>query len=488
MIDFFCTFALTLCSYSAIRQPNLLIMRYLLSGYSPLFFLLSLIFIPSVDTAIAQNSNVADYQEVAARIIEAAVDNEKAFERLTYFTDRFGHRFSGSESLERSIDWIISEMKKDTFDEVYTQEVMVPHWVRGEESATLISPRRKNLPMLGLGGSISTPKDGIEAEVLVVNSFEDLSNKSEMAEGKIVLYNVPFTTYGETVQYRTRGAVEAAKAGAFASLVRSVGPYSMQTPHTGNSRYEEGVKKIPHAAVTVEDAGLMQRLQNRNETIVVNLKMEAKTLPDAPSRNIIAEIKGSEKPEEIIVLGGHIDSWDVGQGAMDDAGGCFAAWEAVRIMKKLGLQPRRTIRVVMWTNEENGLRGALKYRDMVVEDGTIDNHVLAIESDAGVFEPRGFGFSGSDKAFELISNIGKLLEPAGSNTITRGGGGADIGPIMREGVPGMGLRVDGSRYFWYHHTEADTIDKLNAEDYNKCVATMAVMAFVAADLEQRIPR
>ncbi len=437
---------------------------------------------------LAQNSEIADYRDVADEIIDAAMDGNDRFEYLTLFADTFGHRFSGSESLENSIDWIVEEMKKDGFDSVWTQEVMVPHWVRGEESATLTAPRKMNLPMLGLGGSVATPEGGLEAEVLVVSSFEELTNKAEQAKGKIVLYDVPFTSYGKTVQYRLNGAVEAAKVGAVASLIRSVGPYSMKTPHTGTSRYEEGVTRIPHAAITLEDAALIHRMSDRGETIKIRLDMEAKTLPDVPSRNIIAEIKGSENPEEIVVFGGHIDSWDVGQGAMDDAGGCFAAWEALRIMKELGLKPKRTIRVVMWTNEENGLRGANAYRDMVIENGTLDDHVLAMESDSGVFEPKGFGFSGSDEAFEMIKEIGKLLQPIGSGNITRGGGGADIGPIMREGVPGMGLVVDGSRYFWYHHTAADTIDKLSAEEYNKCIAAMAVMAYVAADMEKTLPR
>ena len=437
---------------------------------------------------LAQNPAIEDYRDVADEIIDAAMDGNDRFEYLTLFVDTFGHRFSGSESLENSIDWIVKEMKKDGFDSVWTQEVMVPHWVRGEESATLTAPRKKNLPMLGLGGSVATPEGGLEAEVLVVSSFEELKNKAEQAKGKIVLYDVPFTSYGETVQYRLNGAVEAAKVGAVASLIRSVGPYSMKTPHTGTSRYEEGVTKIPHAAITLEDAALIHRMSDRGETIRIRLDMEAKTLPDVPSRNIIAEIKGSENPEEIVVFGGHIDSWDVGQGAMDDAGGCFAAWEALRIMKELGLKPKRTMRVVMWTNEENGLRGANAYRDMVKENGTLDNHVLAMESDGGVFEPKGFGFSGSDEAFEIIKEIGKLLQPIGSGNITRGGGGADIGPIMREGVPGMGLVVDGSRYFWYHHTAADTIDKLSAEEYNKCIAAMAVMAYVVADMEKTLPR
>ena len=428
------------------------------------------------------------YENEVEQIIDEALKDEKAFEYLAYFADTFGHRFSGSESLERSIDWIVSEMKEDGFDRVYTQEVMVPHWVRGDESATMTAPRKQDLPMLGLGGSVATPEGGIEAEVLVVSSFEELKKRSKEAKGKIVLYDVPFTSYGETVQYRMRGAIEAAKAGAVASLIRSVGPYSMKTPHTGTSSYEEGVRKIPHAAITLEHSAMIHRMVKRGDTVKILLKMDAKTLPDVPSRNVIAEIKGSTHPEEIVVLGGHIDSWDVGQGVMDDAGGCFAAWEALRIIKKLDLQPKRTLRVVFWTNEENGLRGANAYRDMVVEDGSIGNHILAMESDAGVFMPKGFGFSGSDKAFEMVKQVGSLLKPIGSNNVTRGGGGADIGPIMREGVPGMGLVVDRSRYFWYHHTAADTMDKLDVEEYNKCIATMAVMAYVVADMEQKLPR
>lgn len=457
-----------------------------LFGYSLLF----IFFISASGTSLfaQQHVDIESYQDEAENIINSAMNGNDKFEYLTHFADTFGHRFSGSESLENSIDWIVEEMKKDGFDSVFTQDVKVPHWVRGEESATLISPRKKDLPMLGLGGSVATPKEGIEAEVLVVSSFEDLKEKADRAKGKIVLYDVPFTSYGKTVQYRLNGAVEAAKVGAVASLIRSVGPFSMQTPHTGTSRYAEDVKKIPHAAITLEDAAMIHRLSDRGETIRILLKMNAKTLPDATSRNIIAEIKGSEKPEEIVVFGGHVDSWDVGQGVMDDAGGCFAAWEALRIMKELGLKPKRTVRVVMWTNEENGLRGGNAYRDMVMENGTLDKHILAMESDGGVFEPNGFGFSGTDEAFEMIKEIGKLLEPIGSDNITRGGGGADIGPLMREGVPGMGLVVDGSRYFWYHHTAADTIDKLSAEEYNKCIATMAVMAYVAADAEKTVPR
>lgn len=447
------------------------------------------IFILLSPSLFSQSILTENHKAQAEILINAAMESGEAWDRLTYMADTFGPRFSGSENLENSIDWITEVMKSDALDSVWTQPVKVPHWVRGEESATLISPYKKDLPMLGLGGSVATPDSGITAEIIVVESFEELESVKGEIEGKIVLYNVEFTSYGATVAYRTNGAVEAARHGAVASLVRSVTPYSMQTPHTGTSRYQENVEKIPHAAITVEDALLIQRLSDKGEKVEVSLKMEAETLPDADSRNVIAEIQGSEFPNEIIVIGGHIDSWDVGQGTMDDGGGCIAAWEAIRLMKVLGIQPKRTIRVVLWTNEENGLRGAEEYHRWVKEEEkSLDNHVLAIESDAGVFDPIGFGYTGSERGFEILTEIGELLEPIESGEITKGGGGADIGPLMSDGVPGMGLVVDGSKYFWYHHTAADTIDKLNKEDFNECVATMAIFAYLVADIDERLPR
>jgi len=434
-----------------------------------------------------QESGIADqYREAANQIIAAALSDSSAYDRLTELVDRFGHRFSGSSNLERALDWILDEMERDGLQNVRGEPVMVPHWVRGNESATLMEPRSKQLPMLGLGGSVGTPPEGITAEVLVVESFEELSERAAEAEGKIVLFNAPWMGYGPTVQYRSRGAVAAAEAGAVASLIRSVTPYSMDTPHTGAMGYSDEVRRIPHAAITAEDAGMLQRMHDRGERIVVSLYMEAETLPDVESRNVMAEIVWYERPEEVIVLGGHIDSWDVGQGAMDDGGGCVVAWEAVRLLQRLGLRPRRTVRAVMWTNEENGLRGGNAYRD--AHRAELENHVLAIESDGGVFEPQGFGFTGSDAAFDLVSQIGALLDPINAGQISRGGGGADIGPIMREGVPGMGLNVDGTKYFWYHHTNADTIDKLDPREVALSVAAMAVMSYVVADMEVMLPR
>ena len=430
---------------------------------------------------------IADrYRADATRIIEAALSDSTAWNRLAEMTERFGSRFSGSASLERAIDWMLERMRADGLQNVRGERVMVPVWVRGAESAELVSPRTEPLPMLGLGGSIATPPGGITGDVIVVRTFSELTAKAAQARGKIVLFNAPFTSYGETVQYRSRGAVAAARVGAVAALVRSVTPYSMRTPHTGNMAYDSTVQRIPAAAITVEDAEMMQRMQDRGERIRVKLAMSARTLPDAPSRNAIGELVGSERPDEIVVFGGHIDSWDVGRGAMDDGGGVVVAWEALRLLQRLGLKPRRTIRVVGWTNEENGIRGGNAYRD--AHRSQLEKHVLAIESDGGVFRPLGFGFTGSDAAFEIVKEIGTLLGPIGAGSITRGGGGADIGPIMAQGVPGMGLIVDGTRYFWYHHTEADTVDKLDPREMALCVAAMAIMAYIAADLPDPLPR
>jgi carboxypeptidase Q len=227
-------------------------------------------------------------------------------------------------------------------------------------------------------------------------------------------------------------------------------------------------------------------LQQRGERVAVRLQMGAQLLPDASSRNVIAEVPGTERPDEVVVVGAHIDSWDVGQGAMDDGGGSVAAWEAVRLLHRLGLRPRRTVRAVLFTNEENGLRGGLAYRDRYAAE--LARHVLAIETDGGVFRPKGFGFTGSDSALAIVRQVGALLVGIGADTVSRGGGGADIGPMMQRGVPGMGLSVDGPRYFWYHHTDADTVDKLDPRDMALCVATLAVMAYVVADLEEPLPR
>lgn len=447
------------------------------------------VFLLSAASLSAQSASPVSqaYGATAARIVNAALaDSGVAWDKLARFTDYSGNRFTGTPALERGIDWVLAAMKKDGLDNVRGEPAKVPHWVRGNESATLVQPRIAKLPMLGLGGSIGTPKGGITAEVIVVSNFAELTKRAAEAKGKIVLFDAPFVSYGQTVAYRREGAIAASKAGAVASLIRSVTPYSMRTPHTGQMAYDSAVAKIPHAAITVEDAMMIHRMINRGEKVVVRLEMEAQTLPDVPSRNAIGEIRGSEKPDEVVVLGGHIDSWDVGQGAMDDGGGLVVAWEALNLIKKLGLKPKRTIRVVGWTNEETMGRGGLAYREAHKADA--DKHVLVVESDGGVFAPQSFGFTGSDSARAIMKQIASLLTRVGPIAIGANGGGADIEPMMELGVPGVGLEVDGSRYFWFHHTDADTMDKLDPMEMQRCVAAMAVLAFIVADMPDKLVR
>ncbi|HEX6559217.1 MAG TPA: M28 family metallopeptidase [Longimicrobiales bacterium] len=426
------------------------------------------------------------YADIADRIIAAATRDSFAYNRLAELTDTYGPRLSGSESLEHALDWMLAQMKRDGLDNVRAEPVMVPHWVRGAESVELLSPRAARIAMVGLGGSIATPPEGITAEVLVVSSFDELTRRAAEAKGRIVLFDEPFVGYGRTVQYRMRGAIEAARVGAVASLIRSVSSYSMRNPHTGAMAYDSTVPRIPHASISVEDAMMLHRMQDRGTRIVVRIKMSAQLLPDAPSKNVVAELRGRDKPDEVVVMGGHTDSWDVGQGAMDDAGGVVAAWEAVRLLKRLHLQPRRTIRVVGWVNEENGTRGGRAYAETHRDE--LARHVLAIESDEGVFKPMGFGFTGTDSAFAILQHVGHLLDKIGAGAITRGGGGADIGASMQTGVPGMGLNTAGEKYFWFHHSDADTMDKLDPQELNLCVAAMAIMAYVVADLPEPLPR
>lgn len=429
---------------------------------------------------------IDDYRATAARIIGAALTSDKAYQRLAYLTDNIGNRLSGSQNLERAIDWAVTEMKKDGLDNVHPEKVMVPYWVRGEESLELTTPVTRKLTMLGLGNSVGTTADGVTAEAVVVKNFDELEKLGNAVRGKIVVYNPPFVTYGATVAYRLSGASRAARYGAVAAIVRSITPVSLNTPHTGVMRYDEAQPKIPTAAITIEAAEQLQRMYDRGDHPTLRLKMEAKFLPDAESANVVAEIKGSEKPEEIVLVSGHYDSWDVGQGAHDDGGGCIVAWHAVRLLKELGLKPRRTIRVVLYTNEENGGRGGTAYRD--AHRAEIPNHVLAIESDLGTYQPVGFGLgaTASTQARANMSEIAKLLSSLRADRIAADGGGSDIGPIVAEGVTGASFDVESSRYFDIHHTPADTLDKISRQDVAACVAVMAVMAYTVADMPQSL--
>ena len=432
------------------------------------------------------STEIEDYQFVSGDIIDFALTDSTAYKRLGYMCDSFGPRFSGSKNLEKAISWIIKTMKSDGLSNVEGQYVKVPTWVRGKETANLLQPFKKDLNILGVGGTVSTPKGGITSRVVVVNDSLDLKKKKREVNGNIVLYNTTFTNYEDAVVYRKKGASLAAKYGARASLIRSIGDWSMDTPHTGDMVYDANLPKIPHVALTIEDALMIGRIFDRGLPVILKLHVTSKNSPDRLSRNIIAELEGSTYPDEIVVLGGHIDSWDVGQGAHDDGGGCIAAWQALNIIKTLGLKTKRTIRCVLWTNQENGGRGSEAYVQNYINE--LDNHIVAIESDNGVFDPKGFGFTGSKEARSVVREILKLLKPISAGMITEGGRAADVEPLNDKGVPVMSLKVDNSKYFWYHHTNADTFDKIDFDSFNKCVAAMTVMAYVLADLDSSLPK
>jgi len=436
------------------------------------------------------------YREQAERLIGAALTSDHAYDRMSELCDGIGNRLSGSDALERAVEWAAEAMREDGL-QVRLQPATVPRWVRGEESAAMVLPRPLPLAMLGLGRSVGTPKRGITADVVVVDSFPALAALPDSAvRGKIVLYDVPFTRYGETVRYRSVGADSASLRGAVAMLLRSVGPISLRTPHTGALHYQDGVTPIPAAALAIEDATMIHRLTERGHRVQVHLQMQAHMLPDRISHNVIGEIRGRERPEEVVVIGGHLDSWDVGQGAHDDGGGCVIAMEALRLVQQLGLRPRRTLRVVLWVNEENGLGGGKAYRDSLGDD--VRSHVAALESDGGVEPVVGFGVTvksdpadptdGERQARALLRlrEVEPLLRGIGAASIDTHGGGADISPLMKAGVPGLAHRTTMEHYFDWHHTQADMLDKVDPMELRKNVAAMAVMSFVLADMPTRI--
>jgi hypothetical protein len=434
----------------------------------------------------ADAPNLADqYRPVAGKLIDAALADTEGYNRLAYLCYRIGNRLSGSASLEQAIAWSAEQMKAAGLSNVRVIPVKVPHWVRGAESGRMVAPLDKPLHMLGLGMSVGTPPGGITADVVAVSSFDELAGLGrEKVQGKIVVYNEPYTGYGPTRVYRSSGPSRAAALGAVAALVRSATPLAMQAPHTGEMAYDNNQPKIPAAAVSPEDAMLIARLCADGVPVKVHIEMGAHMEPDADSGDVIGEIPGREKPEEIVVIGGHIDSWDVGQGAQDDGASIMACLQALALMHKLGLQPRRTIRVAFWVNEENGSRGGEAYRAFV--GGQIGDHVAAIEMDGGAEAPLGFGAGVDQNSMEMLRQIGTLLERVGAGEIAGGGGGSDIAPLVRDGVPGLSELTVGTHYFDWHHSEADTLDKVSPEDFRKNMAALAVMGYVLADMPGRI--
>jgi carboxypeptidase Q len=426
-------------------------------------------------------------RDAAEKLTKHAKASRRGWDRLAEMVDRFGPRPAGSKALEAAIDWSIETMRSDGLADARREKVMVPHWQRGEEALRVVSPGTRELALLGLGGTVAT-KGTLRAPLVVVSSLEELESRGAEVKGKIVLVNLamkPYdhekeeSGYGAAVKPRSDGASIAGKHGAKGLLIRSVTATSLDTPHTGAMRYVDGVPKIPAAAVTIEGAEYLARLAKRGP-VDVSLRLGGKLLPDAVSGNAIAEIKGRELPEEVVLIGGHIDSWDVGDGASDDGAGCVMAMEAAAMLAELGLVPRRTIRVVLFTNEEFGLRGAKAYFDAHGKE----KHVAAIESDSGAGAPRGFGIaSETPEVIAGLQRYAALFENLGAADIRKGWGGADISPLMEAGVLGMSLRPDGSRYFDVHHSPADTIDKIDPDHLQRNAAAFALMAYILAERE-----
>lgn len=351
----------------------------------------------------------------------------------------------------------------------------------------MLKPRKKNIALLGLGRSVSTPPNGITGEVIIFANFSQLESASDDdVKGKIVLYDPVFTQYGETNQYRSSGASKAAAKGAIASLVRSITPFSMYTPHTGSQTYAEGVNKIPTAAITLEDADLIRRMYNRGEKVVLNIQMFSK-FDTKVSRNTIIDLKGTTNPEKLVIVSGHIDSWDVGQGAMDDGGGLFISWAAPVILKHLKLRPKRTIRSIFWTAEELGLIGARAYEELHRNESHNINFIM--ESDEGTFAPQGLTVAGIQEARCIIAEILKLFSSINATTLIEDDSpGSDITVIINTGVPGASLHNANERYFWFHHTEADTMNVESPEELDLGAAFWTAVAYIIADISVDIPR
>jgi Zn-dependent M28 family amino/carboxypeptidase len=436
----------------------------------------------------AQGIQSVSYDSLAKLIITKALVDNKAYETLYELTTKVGNRVSGSAQAAKAVEWSKSTMMRLGFDNVHLEPVMVPHWVRGsvEQATVLANGSRKAIPLniVALGGTIGTPKQGITAEVVEVKSFEELKALGDKAKEKIVFFNRPmdrslvstFQAYGGAVNQRVRGAVEAARVGGVFALVRSMTTRLDDVPHTGAMNYADSIPKVPTGAVSTKGAELLSEIISKEKNVKITVNLSAQILPDVESANVVGELRGSEKPDEVIVLGGHLDSWDKGQGAHDDGSGCVQSIEALRLLKELGLKPKRTIRTVNFINEENGLRGGTAYAS---KDRGNEKPLAAIESDAGGFSPRGFGISDST-TYTKLAKWAPLLASIGADRFVNGGGGADIGPLARKGAAVIGLNVDNQRYFDYHHSDSDTIDKVNERELALGAAAMAILAYVIA--------
>lgn len=457
-------------------------------------------------------SLAASYKPATDKLIAASLADKQGYADLTYLCDHIGKRVSGSEPLARAIAWSTERMKQEGLVNVHTQAATVPHWVRGEESGEMVSPVAKKLHMLGLGMSVATPPGGITAQVVVVPDFDRLKKLGRAGvEGRIVVLNAPYESYGKTVMYRIAGASQAAELGAVGVLVRSITPLAAQLPHTGTLVYDEKQPRIPAAAISIEDATMLARLAAEGKPVTVHFSMQAHLEAPVAMANVMGEIVGTQHPEQVVVVGGHIDSWDVGEGAQDDGSGIMAALAAVNVIRQSGLKPKRTIRVVFWVNEENGGAGGEAYARALTPE-QLKNHVAAIEMDGGAESPVGYGYgsaggggggfrrmrpgmpappenkltNGEVHSLAVLQAIGGLLQSVGATQVKAGGGGSDISPLMALGVPGLGEETTMAHYFDWHHTEADTLDKVDPVEFNKNVASLAVMTYVLADMPEML--
>lgn len=430
-----------------------------------------------------------DDQKMIRGIFDEVLLNGEAYSNLEDLTSNVGARLSGSPEAAAAVEWSKQIMEGYGFDKVYLQEVMVPHWVRGEREVARIASSNKytgqTINVRALGKSVGTGEAGIVANVIEIKELSELEKLGKKGvEGKIVFINKPMdqryietgNAYGDAYEIRGDGPSEAAKYGAIGVVIRSLSTIADDFPHTGSLNYVEDLPKIPAVAAGVISADLLSKALKDDKDLKLFIKTNCETLPDVLSFNVIGEIMGSEKPEEIIVVGGHLDSWDLGTGAHDDGSGCVHSIEAMRALKAIGYKPKRTIRVVMFMNEENGLKGGKKYAEIAKEKG--ENHIAALESDSGGFAPRGFNMSGDEKAISKVSQWRKLFEPYGIYDFSSPGGGADIGPLEDQGTLLIGLVPESQRYFDYHHTDNDTFDKVNKRELHLGAAGMASLIYM----------
>ena len=454
---------------------------------------------PSSTPAVFSPQTLAELK----RLQQAALTSDYAYRQVAHLSNNIGPRLTGSAQVAKAVEFLASELKAIGC-EVQLEKVMVPHWVRGEETAALVqfsgqaANTTQKIVLCALGPSVATPPNGIEAEVIAVRNFDELKSLShEKVAGKIVLFNYPFDkqmaaegrggeAYGEAVVYRADGPSAAARQGAVACLIRSAGGADYRLPHTGQTDYENDAPKIPAGAVTAEDADLIADLV-RQGPVRMKLVLTPQTLPDVESANVIGDIKGSEHPEQVIVVSGHLDSWDLGTGAIDDGAGVAVSMEVANLVKKLHLKPKRTIRVIAWMNEENGLAGSKQYAKDHEKEWM--NHFAAMETDGGADHPLGINIKAKPEVKKMFAPIAAILQGSGAGMLNLVEHcGADIGPMEKAGVPAFSPIQDSRFYFNYHHTAADTLDKIVPKELAENAAVVAVLAYALANMEQPLPR